>query len=78
MWVAAGQLFYFKSCLYAKIQAEEAAPSWDMKFLWQRERTRGLALKLSVALKACAQSCLCYIQSHPIAQVCHLDQAQHQ
>ena len=53
----------------SKIQSEEAAPSWDMKFLWQRENTRWLA---------CIQLHLCYIQSHPTAKVSHIDQVQRQ
>lgn len=47
-------------------------------FLWRRERTRWLALKCLVALKACVQSCLCYIQSQPKAKVSHADQVKHQ
>lgn len=47
-------------------------------FLRQGERTRWLALRCSVALKACVQSCLCYIQSQPKAKVSHADQVKHQ
>lgn len=53
-------------------------PSLRHEFLWQREKARWLAFKSSMVLQACVRSCLCYIQSHSVAKVSHIDQDQHQ